>query len=137
MGTIPVVLATAAIVLFAFPWIGGPILIDWLRHRREEIIKRQIALTDAIDGQLGPIVAPVVKKPLLGPWQIRIAVPISRPAAIGRILAVVHAVLSTGDGMHPGSYQIVLTPKQDLVGEARGTRASHPTERWRGRAVTA
>jgi len=137
MATFPVLLGTAVIWLFAFLMIGGPgILTDWLRRRRQEIIRRQIALTDAIDGQLGPIVAPVVKKPFLGSWQIRIAVPINRPAAIGRILAVAHGVLSDSEGMDPDSYRIVLTPRQDLVGEARGTRVRHSAGGWRGRAAT-
>ncbi len=124
--------------LYVMLWIGGPMLLmDWLRNRRQETIKRQIALTDAIDGRLGAIVAPVVKKPLWGPWQIQIAVPFARAAAVGKILAVAHEVLSVADRMNPGRYEIVLTPKQDPTHKERETRASHPAERWPGDTIVA
>jgi len=124
--------------LFVFLWIGGPmVLLDWLRNRRKEAIRRQIALTEAIDSRLGAIVAPVVKKPLWGPWQIQIAVPFSRPATVGRILAVAHEVFSAADGTNPSRYRIVLTSKQDLIREERQVRASRSASQWPGEAVAA
>ncbi len=124
--------------LFVFLWIGGPmVLLGWLRNRRQEAIRRQIALTEAIDSQLGAIVAPVVSKPLWGPWQIQIAVPFSRPAAVGRILAVAHEVLSVADRMNPGRYQIVLTSKQEPIRKEREARPIRFTERWPGHTVVA
>ncbi len=124
--------------LFVFLWIGGPmILMGWLQNRRQEAIRRQIALTEAIDSQLGAIVAPVVKKPLWGPWQIQIAVPFARPATVGRILAVAHEVLSVADRMNPGRYQIVLTPKPDSTRTERETDASHSAQRWRRDTIVA
>lgn len=126
-------LGEAALLLSVFALIGGPaVLTNWLRNRREETIMRQIALTDAIDGALGAIVAPVVRKPLWGPWRIRIAVPFARPATVGRILAVAHEVLSVADRMNPGRYEIVLTPKQDSTREERGARESQSAARWSG-----
>lgn len=131
-------IGVAVVALYLVSLIGGPMLLmDWLRNWREEAIRRQIALTDAIDAELGAIVAPMVRKPLWGPWQIRIAVPFTRPAAVGRILAVAHEVLSTADRMHPARYQIVLTPKQDSLREERKARASHPAERWPGDPIVA
>jgi hypothetical protein len=113
-------LAAAMVALYVFLWIGAPILLlGWLRSRRQEAIQRQIALTDAIDARLGPIVSPVVTKPLWGPWQIRIAMPLTRPVPVGRILAIAHEVLSGVDQVDPGRYQIVLTPKE---GAARNRR---------------
>ncbi len=124
--------------LFVFLWIGGPmILMGWLQNRRHEATRRQIALTEAIDSQLGAIVAPVVKKPLWGPWQIQIAVPFARPATVGRIIAVAHEVLSVADRMNPGRYQIVLTPKPDGTRGERETDASHSAERWPGDPIVA
>jgi hypothetical protein len=133
-----ILVSVAAFLLLLFALVGGPmILVDWFRKRRQKAIERQIALTDAIDGRLGAIVSPVVKKPLWGPWQIQIAVPFSRPAAVGRILAVAHEVLSVADRMNPGRYEIVLTPKQDPAREERETRASQFAERWPDDTVVA
>jgi len=124
--------------LFVFLWIGGPmVLLDWLRNRRQEAIRRQIALTEAIDGELGAVVSPVVKKPLWGPWQIQIAVPFSRPAAVGRILAVAHEVFSAADGTNQGRYRIVLTAKQEPNCKERETRPIQFRERWPGDTVAA
>ena len=106
-------LAVAMVALYVFLWIGAPILlVGWLRSRRQVAIQRQIALTDAIDARLGPIVSPAVTKPLWGPWRVRIAMPFTRPAPVGRILAIAHGVLSGIDRVNPGHYQILLTPKE-------------------------
>jgi hypothetical protein len=131
METILTGIGVVVVALSLASLIGGPMLLmDWLRSWREEATRRQIALTDAIDAELGAIVSPVVKKPLWAPWQIRIAVPFTRPAAVGRILAVAHEVLSAADRMNLGRYQIVLTPKQDSVREEREARGNQSTERW-------
>jgi hypothetical protein len=132
MGTVQTLLGTAVVSLLAFLWIGAPILLTtWLRKRRAETTRWQIALTDAIDGQLGMIVAPVVKRPLWGPWQIRLAVPFTRPSSAARILAVAHQALSAVEHASPGRYQIVLTPKPESAqtGEHRASRSAEP---WPG-----
>jgi hypothetical protein len=111
-----VLLGAAAVSLFGFLWIGAPIILTArFRNRRQEVISRQIALTEALDGALGMIVAPVVKKPLWGPWQIHIAVPLAPPPMVGTILAITHEALSAGDPLAHGEYQIVLTPKRDPI----------------------
>ena len=113
-------LAVAMVALYVFLWIGAPILlVGCLRSRRQEAIQRQIALTDAIDARLGPIVSPVVTKPLWGPWRVRIAMPLTRPIPVSRILAITHGVLSGIDRVNPGHYQIVLTPKERRPHEGR------------------
>ncbi len=117
--------------LYLVSLVGGPMLLmDWLRKRREETIRLQIALTDAIDGELGAIVSPVMKRPFWGPWQLRIAVPFARPAAVGRILALAHEVLSVADRMSPDRYQIVLTPKQDAIRTERSPGVTVPGGTW-------
>ena len=124
-------LSVAVVPLLVFLWIGGPILLtDWSRGRREETIRLQIALTDAIDAELGSIVSPVVKKPLWGPWQILIAIPLARPAAVGKILALAHEVFSVTEGMTVDQYEILLTPKQESISEEKMTRTSQPAVRW-------
>jgi hypothetical protein len=91
----------------------------WWQRRQDGAVARQIALTDAIASELGAVVAPVVRRPLRGPWLIEIAVPFARPATVSTILAIAHRLLAFGDRMSPGDYRIVLTPQE----EPRRTRA--------------
>jgi hypothetical protein len=115
--------AVAMVAVYVFLWIGAPILLlGWLRSRRQEAVQRRIALTDAIDARLGPIVSPVVTKPLWGPWRVRIAMPLTRPAPVGRILSIAHGVFSDVDRVSPGHYQIVLTPKEKPARKGRMVR---------------
>lgn len=138
MDTVLTWLGVVAVSLYGLLLVGGPmVLLDWLRNRRQEAIRRQIALTEAIDSRLGAIVAPVVKKPLWGPWQIQIAMPFARPATVGRILAVAHEVFSAADGTNPGRYRIVLTAKQEPNRKETETRRIQFTERWPGDTVVA
>jgi hypothetical protein len=128
-----VVLALSILLSF----IAMTVLPGWLRSRRQTAVQWQIALTDALDGQLGPIVAPVVTQPLLGPWRIEIAVPLARPKLVGRILAVTHKTLSLAEGMTPSRYQIVLTAQPGSVSRARQARGHRTSGRWIGSAAAA
>src|SRR4029450_10211537 len=81
--------------------IGLLVLAAWRDHRREAMVARHVRLTDAPAaergspprvalgarkgglpdpraGELGPIVAPLVAKPLGGPWRVEIRVPVGR-----------------------------------------------------------
>ena len=119
-------LSVAAFLLVAFVVVGGSaVLVDWSRRRRQKAIARQIALTDALDGRLGAIVAPRVKRPLWGPWEVEIAVPFSAFAVVGRVLAIVDEVLSGEEGIREDSYRIVLRAEP---GPARKTHELR--ERW-------
>ncbi len=125
----------AAFMLIGFALVGGPmILVDWLRSRRQTAIERQIALTEAIDRQMGAIVAPVVTKPLFGPWEIRVAVPFHRSATVARILSVVDEVFSDVAGGSTRPYRIFLTATPDSV---RATSPFRPVTRWAGNSVAA
>jgi len=87
--------------------VGLLALAAWRDRRREAMVARQIRLTDAIADELGPIVAPLVRKPLGRPWRVDIQVPVGRPAAVSRIVAIAHETLTrTG----AGRYKLVLTP---------------------------
>jgi hypothetical protein len=126
-------LGVVVVPIYVALWIGGPIaLTSWLRKRRQEATARQIALTDAIHGQLGAIVSPVVKKPLWGPWEIQMAVPFARPATVGRILEVAHETLLAAYGMGPDDYEVVLTPQPDGTHDERNSRTSQSAPRWLG-----
>ena len=83
-------------------------LAGWRDRRRDAIFAWQIRLTDAIGAQLGAIVAPVVLKPLGGPWRVDIRVPIGRPALVSRIVGIVHDTLTRAGA---GPYELVLTPE--------------------------
>jgi hypothetical protein len=124
------VMGVVALLLLGFVLFGGPIiLVEWLRRRRQTAIQRQVQLTDALDGRFGAMVAPVVRRPFFGPWEIRIAVPFLRSGAVGRILSVVDGVFSSIEGGGTSAYRIVLSAKPDLL---TGTQAPHSTTRWSG-----
>jgi hypothetical protein len=76
-------------------------------RRREAAVTRQIRLSDALAAELGAIVAPVVRKRWGGPWEVRIAVPLDRPALVARILGVTRTALERI--VMPGGYELVLT----------------------------
>ena len=133
-----VLLGMTAVSLLGFLWIGAPIILtSWIRNRRQEAAARQIALTEVLDGELGMIVAPVVKKPLWGRWQIHIAVPLTSPSVVGRILTMTHEVLSAGDPPAQDQYRIILTPKRDPVRIERESRPIQFAGRCPGGAIAA
>jgi hypothetical protein len=117
----------ALLVILGF--VGSAILPGWLRSRRGESARRQIVLTDALDAALGPIVAPIVTRPLWGPWRIEIAAPLARPITVGRILAVTRTALGS-DGMAPDGYRVVLYDRPDSTPGAGGFRAGGTGRRW-------
>jgi hypothetical protein len=117
----------ALLVLLGF--VGSAVLPGWLRHRRNESVRRQILLTDALDAAMGPIVAPVVMKPLRGPWRIEIAAPLARSRMVSRVLAVAHEALAS-EGMSPNDYRVVLRDTPDVIREANAPRAGRSGTRW-------
>ena len=137
----PVNVMLASMTTFAvlgFVVFGGPmLLVHWSRKRRQDEIARQIALTDAIDAEIGPIVAPVVKKSLLGPWDIRIAVPVGHSATVARILSVVDTVFMDLEGAGSRPYRIFLTARADASRGSRASRTLGSTTRWAGNPIGA
>ncbi len=102
-------------VLTAILTISSPILLilgllelaAWRDRRREAMVARQIRLTDALAEEIGPVVAPLVSKPLGRPWRVEVQVPVGRPAVVSRVVAIAHDVLTrTG----ANRYELVLTP---------------------------
>ena len=128
----------AAFVLLLFVLGGGPmLLVDWSRKRREREIARQIALTDALDGALGPIVAPVVTKPLFGPWEIQLTVPVDKSATMGRILSVVDEVFADVEEAASRPYRIFLSTRPEPLREAHAFRTPRSATRWAGNPIGA
>jgi hypothetical protein len=116
-------------LLVVLGFVGSAILPGWLRHRRSESARRQIVLTDALDAELGPIVAPVVTRPFWGPWQIEIAAPLAHPITVGRILAVTRKALGS-DGMAPDAYRVLLCDRPDTTREVGKSHAGRAGRRW-------
>jgi hypothetical protein len=132
------VISGAAFVLLLFVLIGGPmLLVDWFRERRRQEIARQIALTEAIDEQVGVIVAPVVRRPLFGLWEIQIAVPFHLSATLARILSVVDQVFSDVEGSGPHPYRVFLSAKPDSLRETPSPRVPQSVRRWADSPITA
>src|SRR4029450_13097861 len=88
--------------------IGLLALAAWRDHRREAMVARQVRLTDALADELGPVVAPLVVKPLGGPWGGGIRGPVGRPAIVSRIVAIAHETLTRSGAAR---YELVLTPQ--------------------------
>ena len=87
------------------------LLAEWRERARAAAAARQIRLTDAIAAELGAVVAPVVTRGYGGPWRVRIAVPLGRPATVARVLAITHRVVER----MTGRYEIVLVPQEALA----------------------
>ena len=86
-------------------------LVTRLQRSREHVIERQIALTNAIHAELGAVAAPVVVKPVFGPWRVTFAVPFGRPALVEQLVVITSRVLAS---VSPAGIRIVLTPRVDV-----------------------
>ena len=119
--------ATAVILTMSSPIlvvIGLLALAAWRDRRREAVIARQVRLTDAIAEEVGPVVAPLVSKPLGRPWRVDIRVPIGRPGVVSRIVAVAHDTLTRNGA---GRYELVIVPEPAPVRALAASR--RPTHR--------
>ncbi|HEX3175900.1 MAG TPA: hypothetical protein VHZ49_04430 [Methylomirabilota bacterium] len=70
-------IAVAVLVVLAMPallLVGLLRLVDARQRRRDAVVARQIAVTDAIHAALGPVVAPVVRRGRGGRWTVVLAV---------------------------------------------------------------
>jgi hypothetical protein len=118
-----VLMSVGAAAVLGFLAVGGPILVDRVRMRRTEAAARQIALTDALDGRLGPILAPVVRRRPWGTWEIQIAAPFLRPAVVATVLAVVDELFA-GGRTDSRSYRVTLQTQNP------GSDAGESTKPW-------
>jgi hypothetical protein len=92
-------------------------LAAWRDRRREEIVARQIMVTDAIHRHVGAVVAPTVEPRFFGPWRLRIAVPFQRPDVVVTIVEIAHHAMRAFSGRialaSSKPMEIVLTPQED------------------------
>jgi hypothetical protein len=103
------VLLTALVVL-AIPCLALSALLVFIERRedRRQLTRdRQIALVDAIHGELGAAAAPTVTRRRSG-WRVSMVVPLERPAVVAdlvRLTAAHFATEKSAEGL-----EIVLTP---------------------------
>jgi len=89
-----------------------------VQRAREAEIGRQVSVTDAIHGELGAVVSPVVKHRFGRGWRIEIAVPFERPAIVGRVVAIAHAALLRAAARSTARVEVVLTAQEAQVQRA-------------------
>lgn len=104
MTVLTAILTTSSPILLI---LGLLELAAWRDRRREAVVARQIRLTDALAEEIGPVVAPLVSKPLGRPWRVEVQVPVGRPGVVSRVVAIAHDVLTRTGAKQ---YELVLTP---------------------------
>ncbi|MEX2147766.1 MAG: hypothetical protein WED01_12215 [Candidatus Rokuibacteriota bacterium] len=105
-------LAVLVLVMLPVLALGALLaLVTRLQRSRAHVIAQQIALTDAIHAELGAVAAPVVAKPVFGPWRVSFAVPFGRPALVEQLVVITSRVLGAAS---PAGVRIVLTPRADV-----------------------
>jgi len=105
---LPVITAVvAALVPFAavmgLLWLAGRV-----QRRRERGRERQIALTDAIHGELGAVVAPIVERRLGGGWRVSMTAPFDRPTTVAAVVAVTRRFFARQDDAGARPLELVL-----------------------------
>lgn len=101
----------ALIALPALVLVALLALLTRVQRSRERVIEQQIALTDAIHAELGAVAAPVVAKPVFGPWRVTFMVPFARPALVEQLVLITSRKLAA---VSPAGVRIVLTPRTDM-----------------------
>ena len=80
---------TLAVLIALIPVAAIWALLEWANRagvRREEVIGRQIALTDAVHRELGAVVAPVVTGSAARGWTVSVRVPLTGERGTGEPL---------------------------------------------------
>ena len=96
------------------PFLAVWALLDLSRRiqrRREERVARQIALTEAIHRELGPVAAPDVTRSLSGEWTVSMRLPLEREATVGVITRLTQDLFRRLDRQDPPRLRLVLIPQ--------------------------
>jgi hypothetical protein len=122
--TMPTLLGVIATTVVPLASVVVLLFLTTRRERaRDARLACQVAVTDAIHRELGAVVAPTVRKPLWGSCQLVIAVPLERPAVVGRVLTLAHGALHRCGGIAGRRVEIVLIPRSE-PGHSLGARAA-------------
>lgn len=109
-------LSVAVVVLVPVGCVTGLLtLAHAVGRRRDRVIARQIALTDAIHRELGAVAAPVLRQRGRS-WQVRVGVPLERFALVARLVEIVQRT------MEPVPFELVLTRSASQVTPPRSRR---------------
>ena len=111
--------ALAVAVVLTIPVAGLCLLLHLatlLERRRQALIARQVALTDAIHGVLGPVVAPIVRRGH-GRWVGVLPVPAGHPE-IGLMVEIAQAQLG------PTAEVVVLAQEPRALDARRAATAA-------------
>jgi hypothetical protein len=88
------VIALSVLLLPAAVLVGVLLVVEQRQRAREDVVARQIILTDAIHAELGAVVAPVVEKRAFQPWRVVIALPEERVREMAKLIAITERVFS-------------------------------------------
>jgi hypothetical protein len=114
-------------------------LASWRERARERRLVRQVVVTEAIDAELGAVVAPIVRRRFGGGWRVEVAVPFGEPALVGQVVALAHAAMRrTEPRVFP--LDVVLTAQAPEVERANARflgAVGRSPQRVRGREVIA
>ena len=110
--------------------VAALLLVDRSARIRLMECARQIAVTEAIHGELGAVVSPVVRRRFRDRWQLLIPVPFDDLDAVARVVRAAYGAFDAVERKIPGRFEIVLSPQEKLVprreraavGAARGSR---------------
>src|SRR5258706_980458 len=106
--------ALAVIILPAASLTTLLLLAEWRQRARQRRLVRQVVVTEAIDAELGAIVAPFIKRRFPRGWRLEVAVPFDEPALVGQVVALAHAAMQRMDP-HASPLEIVLTAQTPEV----------------------
>ena len=100
-----ILLVVLAVMVFPFAVVVALLrLVARIERARAAAISRQIALTDALHRDLGPVASPWVTR-RGGRWRVSVAVPFDRPVLVEAVVAVVQRAF-------PERFELVLTPRE-------------------------
>jgi len=102
---IAIALAPVLAILGALQWANRA------SRRREAVIARQIALTDAIHRELGAVVAPVVTGGAARGWTVSIGVALRSEALVAAVARITDELFGRLDAQDPPRVRLVLTAR--------------------------
>ena len=130
LGAVTVVALLLPVAMFT----AALLLPTWRARTRLLAIARQIAVTDAIHGELGAIVSPVVRHRLWGRWQLMIPVPFDDLDTVTHVVRTAYGAFDALERTKPGRFEIVLSPQERPV--PRRERTVVAARRPRGESVS-
>ena len=90
--------AVAALAVLLVPvvvLVAILLAVEQRQRAREDVVARQIILTDAIHAELGAVVAPVVEKRAFQPWRVVFPLPEERVREMARLIAITDRVFNS------------------------------------------